>query len=194
VTVTVTPAKRTSNERVRVPPLRDRRAGQRFALVGSNVSTTSPYCHVAYGILTQARGLATYTIPRLDVQVSGVIQSKPGALLAANAVPASTIAQTLGRLPSGQVSNVTINLIEPGSRYGDRVDQRDFRAAKLLKFGATRTMVGVGSLQCAERQSNPHLQEHVRPRRQLAAAPISADGTNGANQRRVHVLVEQSAR
>ena len=60
-------------------------------LVGSAVSPTSPYCHVAYGVLTQLRGLATYTIPKIDLQVSGVLQSKPGALLAANyAVPSAS--------------------------------------------------------------------------------------------------------
>ena len=32
-----------------------------------------------YGVLTQLRGLATYTIPRVDVQVSGM-QSKPGTV------------------------------------------------------------------------------------------------------------------
>ena len=86
-------------------------------LVGSTVSPTSPYCHVDYGLLTQMRGLATYTIPRVDVQVSGVFQSKPGALLAANyAVPAAVIAQSLGRPPSGNVTNVTINLLEPGEQ------------------------------------------------------------------------------
>ena len=58
---------------------------------GSTVSPTSPYCHVAYGVLTQFRGLATYTIPKIDVQFSGVFQSKPGALLSANyAVPAAS--------------------------------------------------------------------------------------------------------
>ena len=59
-------------------------------LVGSTVSPVSPYCNVDYGWLTQMRGLATYTIPSVDVQVSGVLQSKPGAILAANyAVPAA---------------------------------------------------------------------------------------------------------
>ena len=51
-------------------------------LVGSTVSPTSPYCHVAYGVLTQLRGLGSYTIPKIDLQVSGVFQSKPrGAAL-----------------------------------------------------------------------------------------------------------------
>jgi hypothetical protein len=113
-------------------------------LVGSTVNTVSPYCHVAYGVLTQLRGLGSYVIPKIDVQVSGVFQSKPGALLAANyAVPANVVAQALGRAPSGNVTNVTVNLVAPGSLYGDRINQLDFRAAKLLKFGGLRTMVGV---------------------------------------------------
>jgi hypothetical protein len=113
-------------------------------LVGSTVSTTSPYCHVAYGILTQGRGLGSYTVPKVDVQVSGVFQSKPGALLAANyAVPAATIAQSLGRPPSGNVTNVTINLVQPGTLYGDRINQLDFRVAKLLKFSGKRAMIAL---------------------------------------------------
>ena len=73
-----------------------------------------------------------------------MFQSKPGALLSANyAVPAAVVAQSLGRLPSGNVTNVTVNLVEPGSMYGDRLNQLDFRVAKILRFGRTRTMVGV---------------------------------------------------
>jgi hypothetical protein len=95
-------------------------------------------------MLTQARGLGSYTIPKIDLQLSGVFQSKPGAMLSANyAVPNTVIAQTLGRLPSGQVTNVTINLVKPGSMYGNRLNQLDFRVAKLLRFGRSRTTVGV---------------------------------------------------
>jgi len=111
-------------------------------LVGSTVSPTSPYCHVAYGMLTQLRGLGSYVIPKIDAQVSAVFQSKPGALLSANyAMPASQVAQFLGRPPSGNVTNVTINLIEPGSEYGDRINQLDFRIAKNFTFGSTRSMI-----------------------------------------------------
>ena len=113
-------------------------------LVTSTVSTVSPYCHVGYGILTQLRGLAAYTIPKIDLQVSGVFQSKPGALLSANyAVPSNVVAQSLGRLPSGNVTNVTVNLVEPGSMYGDRRNELDFRVAKVLRWGSTKTTVGV---------------------------------------------------
>ena len=62
--------------------------------------TTSPYCHVAYGVLTQLRGLASYTIPKIDLQVSGVFQSKPGALLAANYAVPSRRRRAVARPPS----------------------------------------------------------------------------------------------
>jgi len=113
-------------------------------LTGSNVSPTSPYCHVAYGVLTQVRGLAAYVVPKLDLQVSGVFQSKPGPLLLANyAVPAAVVAQSLGRPPAGNVPNVTVNLIEPGTQYGNRVNQIDIRVAKILSFGSRRATIGV---------------------------------------------------
>jgi hypothetical protein len=119
-------------------------AGIGAGLVGSNVSPTSPYCHVAYGWLTQVRGLATYNVPKIDMQVSGVFQSKPGALLSANyAVPAAVIAQSLGRAPSGNVTSVNVNLVEPGTLYGDRINQLDFRIAKILRFANKRAMIGL---------------------------------------------------
>ena len=39
--------------------------------------------------------------------------------------------------------NVTINLIEPGSLYGDRINQLDFRFAKNFRFGGKRAMVSL---------------------------------------------------
>jgi Carboxypeptidase regulatory-like domain len=113
-------------------------------LVGSTTSPTSPYCSVAYGWLTQGRGLATYTVPKVDVQISGVFQSKPGALILGNyAVPASAVAQSLGRPPSGSVTNVTVNLIQPGSIYGDRINQLDFRVGKIVKFSGKRALIAL---------------------------------------------------
>jgi hypothetical protein len=107
----------------------------------SPVNTTNPYCNVDYGWLTQLRAISSYVIPKIDVQFSGVFQSKPGALLAANwAVPASTVAAALGHAPAGNVPNVTVNILAPGT-YGDRINQLDFRVGKILKFGRTRTLV-----------------------------------------------------
>jgi len=38
---------------------------------------------------------------------------------------------------------ITVNLIEPGTLYGDRANQLDLRFAKNLRFGGTRTNIGV---------------------------------------------------
>ena len=53
------------------------------------------------------------------------------------------MAPSLGRNLSGNATNVTVNLVAPGTMYGDRINQLDFRVAKILKFGRSRTLVGV---------------------------------------------------
>ena len=111
---------------------------------GSTVSPVSPYCHVAFGILTQFRGLGRMTVPRFDAQLSATFQSKPGTMLAANyAVPNSGVAQSLGRNLSGNAPNVTVSLVAPGTLYGDRINQLDLRVAKIIRHGHSRTMVAL---------------------------------------------------
>jgi hypothetical protein len=101
-------------------------------------------CHVALPFLTQLKGLATYTLPKIDVQIAATLQSRPGADLAANlVVPSAEVARTLGRPLSGGVANVTINLLDPGQLYGDRINQVDFRVGKVLRFGRARANVGL---------------------------------------------------
>jgi hypothetical protein len=110
----------------------------------ATVNTTNPYCHVDSGWLTQFRGLAAYTIPRVDVLFSAALQSVPGQPLAANYIVSNAIAsQSLGRNLAGGAPNITVNLVAPGSLYGDRTNQIDLRLAKILKFGRTRTQVGI---------------------------------------------------
>jgi hypothetical protein len=101
-------------------------------------------CHLETGFLTQFRGLGSYTIPRLDLRVSGTFQSKPGAQLAANYnVPNAVAAASLGRNLSGNAANIPVNVVAPGTFFGDRVNQLDLRVAKVLKFGRARAQVGV---------------------------------------------------
>ena len=57
--------------------------------------------------------------------------------------PPSAVAQSLGRPLSNGAPLVTVNLIAPGVLYGDRVNEFDVRFAKILKFGRTRTNVGI---------------------------------------------------
>jgi hypothetical protein len=105
---------------------------------------TNPYCHNDPGLVTRVSGLASYTIPNLDVLVSGTFRSDQGLPLAANyAVPAAAVAQSLGRPLAGGAPNVVVNLLAPGDRWGDRVNEVDVRVAKVLRFGRTRTNIGV---------------------------------------------------
>jgi hypothetical protein len=104
----------------------------------------NPYCRNAPGLVTRVTGLAAYTVPKIDVLFSTTFRSDQGAVLAANYnVPAAVVAQTLGRLPSGGAANLTVNLLEPGKKWGDRVNEIDIRVAKVLRFGGTRSNVGI---------------------------------------------------
>ena len=102
------------------------------------------YCHNATNWLTQVKFLASYTIPRIDVRVSGTLQNLPGPEVLANyALPTAVAARTLGRPLSGGTANVNVGLLRPGTVFGDRVNQVDFRVGKLLRFGRYRATVSV---------------------------------------------------
>ncbi|HVZ21424.1 MAG TPA: carboxypeptidase-like regulatory domain-containing protein [Vicinamibacterales bacterium] len=107
-------------------------------------SPTNPWCNTATGWVTRYSGLGSYTLPKVDVQIAGTFRSDQGAPLAANYnVPNSAIAPSLGRNLSNGAPFASVNLIEPGTLYGDRVNEFDLRFAKILKFGRTRTNVGI---------------------------------------------------
>jgi hypothetical protein len=111
-------------------------------------SSVNPYCHYAPGITTRYTGTAAYTIPKIDVLLSGVMTSSPGVPLSANwTVSSAVVAQTLGRpLAAGAASNITVNLLSPGQMYSDRVNELDLRIGKPLRFGRTRLNVAVDLL------------------------------------------------
>ena len=87
------------------------------------------------------------------------------------------------------MTNVTVNLIEPGSRYGDRINQLDFRVAKLLRFGGKRTMLALDLYNALNSNRDPDLQQHVRAGRHVAAAERDPDTKAVPHQRRVHLLM-----
>jgi hypothetical protein len=106
-------------------------------------SPVFPYCHTSTGFTTRVTGLAAYTVPKIDVLVSGTFRSEQGAPLAANfTVTNAMVAAQLGRNLSAPGGSVVVNLIEPGTLYGDRLNEVDFRIAKIVKLGRTRTNVG----------------------------------------------------
>jgi hypothetical protein len=76
------------------------------------------------------------------VQIAGAFRSDQGDELAANWTFGQADTVGLNRALAGGSSTASVNLIEPGTLYGDRVNQFDLRFAKILQFGRTRTNVG----------------------------------------------------
>ena len=102
------------------------------------------YCHVDTNFLTQVKFLGAYTIPGIDVQVSGSLQSIPGPEIQANFVATNAVVtSSLGRPLAGGANNVTVNLVKPGTLYGERLNQLDLRIAKILRYGTQRASVNV---------------------------------------------------
>jgi len=65
-------------------------------------------------------------------------------MLAANyAAPNAVVAPALGRDLSGNARSVTVNLIAPGSLYGDRINQLDTRVSKVFRHRRARAVVGL---------------------------------------------------
>jgi hypothetical protein len=90
------------------------------------------------------RTVGAYTVPKIDVLLAGTFRSDQGASLAANYnVPVAVISAALGRPASIAGTTQSINLLAPGEVWGDRINEIDFRVAKVLRFGRTRTNVGV---------------------------------------------------
>jgi hypothetical protein len=113
-------------------------------------------CAVTEDWLTSIRGLASYTIPRVDVLVSGSLRSLPavapagtsvasnGSSLSANYNVNSTILQAqTGRPLVPGLAFQTVNLLVQGHTFPDRLNTLDLRVGKNLRFGHTKTNVAI---------------------------------------------------
>jgi hypothetical protein len=117
-------------------------------------------CHVQAAFLTQLKLLGTYMIPRVDINFAATLQSTPGPVIAANRIYTNAeIAPSLGRPLSGGAQNVTINLLDPGDIYGDRVNQFDVRFGKTFRFGGRRVMTNLDIYNLFN--ANPVMQENA---------------------------------
>ena len=121
------------------------------------IAPLNQYCHIETGQLPQYKALGSYIVPKVDVSVSATFTSKPGIQVSGFGTPVaggafaanytylnSQVRGSLGRdLSSGANGNVTVNLIEPHSILGERVNELDMRIGKIIRIGKLRTNVGV---------------------------------------------------
>jgi hypothetical protein len=121
-------------------------SSQRESTNDCEVEFNSPnrrFCDVTGTFLTQLKLLASYTVPRIDLQVTMSLQNLPGPEITAAYVASNDeVRPSLGRNLAGGAANVEVALVEPRSMYGERMNQLDLRTAKILRFGRTRTTVG----------------------------------------------------
>ena len=122
-----------------------------------NIDSPDPRgCHNEEPFQTTLRGLASYTVPKIDLLISSTVRSQPpvqsGTSPPRNGatwnVPNTVVRSLLGRLPPGGLAtgNTTVQLVDNGDNrvYVDnRRTQIDMRFAKILRFGRARADIGV---------------------------------------------------
>jgi hypothetical protein len=102
-------------------------------------SRTPAFCDIKPPFQPQLKLLGSYPLP-LGFKASAAFQSVPGPLiLATQAVTSAQILPSLGRnLSAGANATESIDLVPPGTLYGDRTNQLDLRLSRFFKFGTKR--------------------------------------------------------
>ena len=102
-------------------------------------SPSTLYCHIAPPFQTDVKLSGVYPV-RWGIELSATFQSIPGPpIVAASVVPNALIAPSLGRdLGAGPNGTATVQLVAPGSMYGDRLNQIDFRVMKTVRLARSR--------------------------------------------------------
>ena len=104
-------------------------AGSRGNMLASN------FCDINENWLTNVSAFGSYTFP-YDIDISFAFFSRPGTEREAiYQVPAADVLAALGR-PSSQGA-ISLNVIAPGTEFGDRLNQLDFRVGKVLDFAVS---------------------------------------------------------
>jgi hypothetical protein len=128
------------------------RFGRPQRLIGAD---QEPDCAFSEPWLTNLRGLATYTVPKVGVMVSAIFRSQPNAQPGNNVatnggsrsanfqMSAAQFLAATGRPLRTGLTSQTVDLLSPGDLYGDRVNVVDMRFAKVLRFGNKRANLGV---------------------------------------------------
>jgi hypothetical protein len=122
------------------------------SFVGGIAQLPQAFCHRESGYQTNVKGLASYDVPKIDVLLSGTFHSLPYPGDNFPSIINQSLGGTafvlfpetsLGRPFSGAIPVQFLNIVKPGTVYGNRLNGIDLRLGKNLKFGKTRTLVAL---------------------------------------------------
>ena len=125
--------------------------------VGGFSQWPQAFCHRESSWLTNVKGLASYTVPRVDVLISGTFRSLPTAgnefpSVATQSLTGQAVALqipgflTQTSLPRGFASGqpfAILNIVQPGALYGERLKSVDLRFGKILRHAGTKALVNL---------------------------------------------------
>ena len=107
-----------------------------------SVWQSQSFCRVEEPFRTQVKLIGSYVVPKVDVQIAATLQSLPGrAILAEYVAPNAGVTPSLGRNLAGGAANTTINIVQSGTLFGERLNQVDLRLGKIVRFGTRRVSV-----------------------------------------------------
>jgi hypothetical protein len=116
---------------------------------GTTTARPLERCRENNGWRTGVSGFASYTIPKIDVLISGTYQNQPGAQISSNSnvcsgaqtAACTAVTTALGRAFTGAPGGRFFNLIPAGEVFIERLNQIDLRFAKLFRIAGTRTSI-----------------------------------------------------
>src|SRR4029434_9282974 len=107
------------------------------------VSRTEPFCNIVAPYEANLKLVGVYPLPWWKLQTSASLQSLvypqepqnafPG-ILAIRAYSTAEIQPSLGRPLTGGIRSLNLNIVPPGTMYGDRIYQLDLRVTRTFQL------------------------------------------------------------
>ena len=159
-----------------------------------SVPTGVPYCHQQTNWLTQVKGLASYTIPRIDVSVAAhvPVPAGPRDQCQLGHHCARSLRHLGARLLEGQHDSQPARRQAPNTAR-DALNQLDLRFAKILRFGTTRTTINLDLYNATNANTILTLQQHLLTHRDdVAAADTDPAAAVLQDRRAVRFLISEA--
>jgi hypothetical protein len=103
---------------------------------GTGALTPRAYCHQETPVQPLYKALASYLTPWWGIRLAGTLQSLPGPQIVGTNIYNNTnrtTSTTLARpFTNGQAN---VNVVQPGTQWGDRLNQIDLRVTKVVNIG-----------------------------------------------------------